>query len=349
MIIYMDRGIFGGIGGDADGIINKNTNSVLPAVLNLCDGFTRIGNRVYSVNVKENVDDYYSLKQVDYCLKINNQYVLQQANQNPIIYDSNDDEKVIIIKKSNTASSGNVYKPDGKLKEIDDLGQVDIINNKLEVCRQLDMKMKEFNEVFSEDGLLDNYKFTENMMYNNPIAMMNGFVYFGSYWDMNDRCMNLNGSDLNNPYFCQVGCMLEFYPDFLLKKLNKGIRSSVCSQQLSFDSNYNQKFVILKLFVKFDKLWFSVSVDLRALLYDIIQSIREFNFQGTQNQENSISMSSFINYLSSLKSNLKTYLLILRTFSIGFEIFDVLFELSTDFVSSSIGVSAYKNLYYYGC
>lgn len=342
LFVEMKSNKFMGIGLSADMFVSRNVKVVEDN--KICDGMIFINNKAYAVNPKV-VSEYYAKEKIKPIYKLFNTF-RSESPEVQYIYNSTDEKFVLV----NEIKSGeNIYSKMNKLdigdaKEIlnnDDL--LETLNEKDKICKILNITdMKVLNKILI-DG--DYANVCEEFTYNKNIYTFGGFLYFGSVADYNSPYKDRNGKLLENPLFFKLGAILEIYPDWILKKVGlKYLRSEVCNIVTSKYSNYSDRFVLLTLFIKFRRFFFSVSIDLKYVFERIINFLRTFNATNF-NTFDVKKLKTLKFWLTMLHSMSKEIFLILRTFGIGVELFNTLSSVNVDFLNSSIGSTVRKNLY----
>lgn len=357
MIVNMD--IFGGIGADADGFINRNTSNVNSCLSNICEGLLKIDNRVYMINQQRQNRQYYAESSVSRAYKNDGEYFVENLQDNPFVYDNNRDKCMVIGDESGDMNHKVTF--DNNVKTIGLTNDaIEYINDNVDLLNELGFDDSSKLCDFEDNGLnFNEFKDMKNeYYYNKNTFMANGFLYFGFGSNVNEEYHNINGTNMENPLFCQGGVIFEAYPDYFIRLLADKYsvfnytRTSYCSEKMGKYSNYSDKFIIMTSFLKFKRLWLFVSIDLKLLLQEFIVFMRSDGIHGISDKEVKklenikFSLSYAVTLLKGLSKYLQSFLWILRSFGVGYEMYDTLFKLSCDFSSCSIGISAYKNLCY---
>jgi hypothetical protein len=345
--------LFGGIGGDANWFLNRNIRNTVvnKYITNVCSGMLKVGNRLLPVNLKSGEHKYYSNKNVSCAHENDGEYFVNKLGDNPIIYNSKD--KFICIK-----SGGDVF--DYVFSDVDNAkelklsnSEINWINSKVEFADYLNIPHEDVNDVLINGMSADD---TPNDVYlDDSVKMFSPFLFAGSYVNLNDEYCRVNGSFMQNPWFCKMGIICEINCDFILNGLAymmpilNGVSVSYCSNKVGKYNKFTNSLANLTVFIKFEKIWFLVSFDLVEIFRQFVNFVRElsnnFNQKTTTQDVSIMSKEYWKQVLSSLHNYVKAIFLILRSFSIGYEIINecmsVLNKVSLDLSSCSLGVSAY--------
>lgn len=349
--MFLNMEIFGGIGADADTFINRNISNVISYVSNVCDGLIKINNYAYMVNQKQELN-YYSRDNVSAAYVIDEEYFIKDNTNNPIIYDRNNNKYILVGDEQ--------VGMDNKVVNVLNAKHIKLSTDEIEFINDFQLLSRELNiddqfDLF-DNGINNTDEISDEGYINKNIYMLNAFIYWGFGFDLNNNYENVNGINMENSFFCQGGLIFEFYPDYLMKMLSDGLnlkyfRTSYSSERIGKYSNYSDKLIMMTVFLKFKRLWVIVSIDLKLLISELIIYMRSTSntrmYKNKVQEINKVefSFAYFMSLLNRIFKYFKGLLWILRSFSIGYDMYNTLLKLSCDVSSCSVSLSAYQNLY----
>ena len=353
--------LFGGIGGDANWFLNRNMNKVNNLVLNVCSGLIKIGNRIFPVDKKSGECDYYSYNNVSFAYENSGDYFVKKAGDNPII--NNGIDSFVCINESEKLDAYSGEFKSYSLKDVRksiNLSQDELnwINKKVEFADYLNIEKNNIND-FLMNGVYENNLNIDNSTYlDDSVIMCSPFLFLGTCININDEYIRVNGCLTENPLFCNLGVMCEFNVNCVFKLLSYAssvfddISISYCSRKIGGHKKYVGSLANLTMFVRFKNIWFLVSFDLVEIFRQFVDFVRELsNDFDKKNVELDIKMPSLSYFKKSIllaRRYIKAFLMILRSFAIGYEVLNewmsVVNKLTVDLSSCSVGISAYATL-----
>jgi hypothetical protein len=354
VILYME--LFAGIGGDSNWFLNRNIKNVPlnKLINNVCSGLIKNGNRVIAIDKKSGECDYYAYKKVSFGYKNGNDYFVKYNNDNPIVYKG--DDQFICTKK------GDFFDNIFKTKDIDQVSlsdeQIDWINKKVELSQYLGIKSDKVNNLLTCGIDVNDIELSDEMYFNGTVNTVNPFVFLGVSKAINEEYKIVNGSLMENDWFCNTGIICELNANIIFKCLSylnpafEDLSINHYSNPIGDPKKYSSSLVNITLFVKFKNIWVLVSLDLMEIFRQFVDFVRELSIDVEKKtvtlDVKIMSIEYWKRAFSELRKYTKVVFMILRSFSIGYEVcnelFSMLAKVNLDISSCSLGVSGYLTM-----